>query len=72
MRIVKDSKPRYKVQGLKSLKGVSFPTKAQAMAEARVHEVMKALWNAGVRNETSVYETAQAIIKQGAIIAKVL
>jgi hypothetical protein len=65
MKIVKDVKPRYKVLGVKSLKGTSFSSAADAKLEGERHLIMRFLWERGVTNQTrlSVYEIALILHK---------
>jgi len=65
MRIIQDLKPRYKVQGIKSLKGVGFSSEEEALHYARVHLLMEILWKANINKNVPNpwFEAAEAIVK---------
>ncbi len=65
MRIITDTKPRYKVQGIRSLKGTSFDTEEEALHYARVHLLMEVLWKANIDKNVPNpwFAAAEAIVK---------
>lgn len=61
MRIVQDTRPRYKVQGIRSLKGTTFYTEAEALRQAKIAMIMEILWRATDRIDYKVPNPAYAI-----------
>lgn len=65
MKVIQDKRPRWRVMGIKSLKGVTFSKREEAEREARIHSIMVKLHKAGVPlgGGVSLYEIACAVEK---------
>lgn len=70
MKVVKSKKPVFKVQGVKTLRGVGFSTQKEAERELRIHAIMALFWEP--RFQPHCYDIACKLVAQRAQLMNLL